>query len=70
YKDKIYFLIILLLALFFKYLVSLIFIRTVQPFSTWLLQVVIILILAIPLEIFFTNIFYRQWRMHFTENSY
>jgi hypothetical protein len=70
YKDKIYYIIILLLALVFKYLVSLIIIRTTQPFSIWLLQVAIILILAIPFEMFFANIFYRQWKMHITENNY
>lgn len=70
YKDKIYFIVILLLSLFFKYLVSIVFIRSAQPFSAWLLQVGIILGLAIPIETFFVNIFYRQWRMHTSENNY
>lgn len=70
YKDKIYLIIILLLALLFKYIVSLIFIRSIQPFSAWLLQVLIVLVLAIPLEIFFVNIFFRQWRMLISESNY
>ncbi len=70
FKDKIYFIAILILSMLFKYLISLIFIHSIQPFSGWLLQLVVILTLAIPLEIFFINVFYRQWKMHVSESTY
>ncbi len=70
YKERIYFLLILLISLIFKYLISLLFFKTTPRLTTWLLQTTLILVLAIPLEIFFSKIFYHQWRMHIAEDNY
>jgi hypothetical protein len=58
YKYKAYYLSIVFLSLLFKYLMSLIFLRGSHNFLAWLLSIVIVLILAVPLEILIDKIFY------------
>lgn len=70
YKDKIYFIVILLLSILFKYITSLIFLEATQSFITWLIATIIILIISVPLESLISNIFYHQWKMNVTENNY
>ena len=70
YKEKIYFIVILLLSILFKYITSLIFLKATQTFLMWFIATVIILIISVPLESLITNIFYHQWKMNITENNY
>jgi hypothetical protein len=58
YKYKSYFISILLLALLFKYFLSLIFLGAHQSFLSWIVSVIIILIIAIPLENLIVKLFY------------
>lgn len=58
YKYKVYFITILFFALLFKYIVSLIFLRSNQSFFVWFLSTVIILTVAIPLESLILKVFY------------
>lgn len=58
YKYKSYFLSIIVVALFIKYILVLIFIGAQQSFWHWLLSVLIILIISIPLENLITRFFY------------
>ena len=63
YKNKTYYLVIVLIAILFKYLLSLIFLGAQHSFLSWLLATLIILITAIPLENLIARIFYQQWKM-------
>ncbi|MEO0083341.1 MAG: hypothetical protein ABIK33_03010 [candidate division WOR-3 bacterium] len=60
YKYKLYFLAIVLLALLFKYLTTLIILRNVQPFGIWLLSTLIMLLIALPLENLIIKMFYKN----------
>ncbi len=70
YKYKSYFIGILIIAILFKYILSLIFLGAQQSFVSWILATLIILLIAIPLENLTVNVFYKQWKMQVTENSY
>jgi len=59
YKYKVYFITILFIALLFKYIVFLIFLRSNQSFFVWFLSTVIILTVAIPLESLILKVFYK-----------
>jgi hypothetical protein len=58
YKYKTYFISILIIALLFKYVLSLIFLGAQQSFLSWLFATLIILIIAIPLENLIIKVFY------------
>lgn len=60
YRQKIYFIGILLVALIFKYLMSFIITPGQIRFIYWLLSVIILLAIALPSETLIIKLFYRR----------
>ncbi|MEO0092076.1 MAG: hypothetical protein ABIK61_05165 [candidate division WOR-3 bacterium] len=60
YKQRVYLIGMLLVALIFKYLVGLIMTPSPMRFISWLLSVIVLTAIALPLEILITKLFYRQ----------
>ncbi len=60
YRQKIYFIGILLVALIFKYLMSLIIAPNPIQFTHWLLSVIILMAIALPSETLIIKLFYRR----------
>ncbi|MEO0071943.1 MAG: hypothetical protein ABIK10_00685 [candidate division WOR-3 bacterium] len=61
YNNRIYFLVIVALALITKYLLGLLILKTNIRFVSWLVSFIILLSIAIPLDFLIIRIILRKW---------